>query len=271
MKTITEKEFMQLTDFMKGKYGINLIHKKTLVVGRLQNHLIKNNFESFSDYYNYIIADKTGTGAAEIVNILSTNHTFFMREADHFEYFKNKVLPQLSVTEGTKKDLRIWSAGCSTGEEPYTLAMIISDYFGPNKSIWDTKILATDISTKVLDIALKAAYQSEGLAGVPEHWKKNYFVNQNDGSSLIIEKIRREVIFRKFNLMDQVFPFKKKFHVIFCRNVMIYFDEKTKLDLINRYYDNTEFGGYLFIGHSESINREDCKFKYIMPAVYKKE
>lgn len=271
MKTITEKEFIQLTDFMKNKYGINLVHKKTLVVGRLQNHLVKNNFQDFSEYYNHIISDKTGSAAAEIVNILSTNHTFFMREADHFEYFKNKVLPYLASSEGARKDLRIWSAGCSSGEEPYTLAMIISDYFGPNKALWDTKILATDISTKVLDIAIKATYPTEGIIGIPEQWKRNYFVNQNDGNSIIAEKIRSEVIYRKFNLMDEVFPFKRKFHTIFCRNVMIYFDEKTKMKLINKYYENTEYGGYLFIGHSESINREDCKYKYIMPAVYRKE
>lgn len=271
MKNITEKEFVDLTAFIKTKYGINLSQKKTLVVGRLQNHLIKNKFESFSEYYNYVNSDRTGAAVAELVNILSTNHTFFMREADHFDYFKLKVLPHLAVTETEKKDLRIWSAGCSSGEEPYTLAMILSDFFGPNKALWDTKVLATDISTKVLDVALKAVFPSEGLVGVPEQWKKNYFVDQKDGYSGISEKIKNDVIFRKFNLMNEVFPFKKKFHVIFCRNVMMYFDEKTKMELINKYYEHTEYGGYLFIGHSESINRGDCRYKYIMPAVYKKE
>ena len=271
MRDITEKEFIQLTDFIKSRYGINLAHKKTLVVGRLQNYLIQNNFNSFSDYYNYVITEKTGDAVATLVNILSTNHTFFMREAEHFEYFKDKVLPQFAASESARKDLRIWSAGCSTGEEPYTLAMILANYFGAEKAIWDTKVLATDISTKVLDVALKGVYQNEGLVKLSEQWKRSFFTKANEESSKVVDKIRNEVIYRRFNLMDGVFPFKKKFHVIFCRNVMIYFDEKTKIDLINKFYEHTEYGGYLFIGHSESINREESKYKYLLPAVYKKE
>src|SRR5690242_6483293 len=114
MKDISEREFKQLTDYIKTRYGINLTHKKTLVVGRLQNYLVNNNFASFSDYYDYVVADKTGNAASLLVNTLSTNHTFFMREWDHFEFFRNTVLPYLAASESTKKDLRLWSAGCST-------------------------------------------------------------------------------------------------------------------------------------------------------------
>lgn len=271
MKNITEKEFTQITGFIKSKYGINLMQKKTLVVGRLQNFLVKNGFESFTEYFEAVVADQTGKAASELVNILSTNHTFFMREAEHFEYFKSKVLPQLAVTESEKKDLRIWSAGCSSGEEPYTLAMILADYFGPQFGMWDTKILATDISTRALEMGINGVYPDDGLTDIPPSWQKKYFLHQDDGTVQMTDKIKKEVVFRKFNLMEEAFPFKKKFHVIFCRNVMIYFDEKTKADLIEKYYEHTERGGYLFIGHSESIQRESCKYKYIMPAVYKKE
>jgi len=271
MTQITENEFKKLVDFVKGNYGINLSQKKILIIGRLQNYLMQNNFKSFSDYYDFMISDKTGKAVTILINKLTTNHTFFMREADHFEYYRDKILPYIAISEAKRKDLRIWSAGCSSGEEPYTLAMINSDYFAREKSLWDTKILATDISTNVLDSAIKGIYPNEGINSIPVNWRTNYFKKLNEEESIIDERIKSDVIFRRLNLMDPIFPFKKKFHVIFCRNVMIYFDSKTKDELINKFYELTETGGYLFIGHSESLNREGMKYRYIMPAVYRKE
>lgn len=269
--TITQKEFKQLADYIKTNYGIRLKEeKKTLVMGRLYNVLVNNNFNNFSDYYDYIISDKTGDAVNTLINKITTNHTFFMREADHFYYFRDKVLPYLKKIE-KDRDLRIWSAGCSTGEEPYTLAMIIDELFGKEKMWWDTKILATDISSKVLNTAKKGIYRNDDIATLPPSWKLNYFNKYDREHSIVTDKIRNEVIYRKFNLMDTVFPFKRKFHVIFCRNVMIYFDSKTKKDLVNKFYNMMEYGGYLFIGHSESLNREETKYRYIMPAVYRKE
>lgn len=271
MVTITPKEFKQLADYIKVNYGIRLKEEKqTLLMGRLNNVLIENNFKSFSEYYDYVITDKTGKAANIMINKITTNHTFFMREAEHFYYFRDKVLPDLKkVAKG--KDLRIWSAGCSSGEESYTLAMIIDEFFGKEKACWDTKILATDISSRVLDIAVKGVYSDKDIATIPHNWKINYFKKFDNKNSVIMDKIKNEVIYRKFNLMDAKFPFKRKFHVIFCRNVMIYFDDKTKIELINKFYDMTEDGGYLFVGHSESLNREETKYRYIVPAVYRKE
>lgn len=271
MVTITIKEFKKLADYIKTNYGIHLKEEKqALVTGRLHNVLIENNFSSFSDYYDYIISDKTGNAANTLINKITTNHTFFMREVDHFYYLRDKILSYLKKVE-KDKDLRIWSAGCSTGEEPYTIAMIIDEFFGKEKMWWDTKVLATDISSKVLDIAVKGIYKNEEMDTLPSVWKLNYFKKYDDGNSILVDKIKNEVIYRKLNLMDEAFPFKRKFHVIFCRNVMIYFDAKTKIELVNRFYDMTEQGGYLFIGHSESLNREETRYKYIMPAVYRKE
>ncbi|KZL90359.1 CheR family methyltransferase [Clostridium magnum] len=271
MVTITKKEFKKLSDYIKTNYGIHLKEEKqTLIEGRLHNVLIQNNFNSFSEYYNYIISDKTGNSVVTLINKITTNHTFFMREADHFYYFRDKVLPYIKNMKNMK-DLRIWSAGCSTGEEPYTLAMIIDEFFGKEKIYWDAKVLATDISSKVLDTAVRGIYSNEEIAALPSTWKLNYFKKYDDENSVLVDKIRNEIIYRKFNLMDEVFPFKRKFHVIFCRNVMIYFDAKTKTELVNKFYDITESGGYLFIGHSESLNREETRYKYIMPAVYRKE
>jgi Methylase of chemotaxis methyl-accepting proteins len=272
MLTITDKEFTKLAEYMKTFYGINLKpEKKTLVIGRLQNVLIQGNFPDFTTYFNCILSDKSGEAVTTLINKLTTNHTFFMREVEHFTYFKNTVLPYLASIQANKRDLRIWSAGCSSGEEPYTLAMIISDYFGISKKNWDTKILATDISTKVLDMAEKGLYTSEDISMIPKSWKSQYFTKINEQLYGICNTIKNEVIFRRLNLNNTSFPFTKKFHVIFCRNVMIYFDTKTKKELVERFYELTDPGGYLFIGHSESLSRDESKYKYIIPAVYRKE
>lgn len=267
---ITDSEFQLLANYIEKNYGIHLKkEKKTLVEGRLYHFLKEKNLRNFGEFYQHLIQDKTNQMAITLVNKITTNHTFFMREADHFEFFQESVLPYLR--ENVKdKDLRIWSAGCSTGEEPYTLAMIINDYFGKEKIFWDTKILATDISDKALTIARNGEYFNHDLTNVPSFWKNNYFEWSDKDKNRITRKIRDEIIFRRLNLMDKVFPFKKRFHVIFCRNVMIYFSNQIKMELANKFYEYTEPGGYLFIGHSESLNREMTHYQYIKPAIYRK-
>jgi Methylase of chemotaxis methyl-accepting proteins len=268
---ITQEEFSRLADYIKANYGIYLKdEKKALVVGRLQNILIEKNCKSFSEYYNYIMSDKSGQAAVTMMNKITTNHTFFMREPVHFEYFRDSVLP-FWAHNLKDRDLRVWSAGCSSGEEPYTLSMIIDEYFGKEKSLWDARVLATDISEKALEKAKNGIYANKDVAALPYGWKLNYFTALDNANSVLSNRIKQEVIFRKFNLMTPLFPFRKKFHVIFCRNVMIYFNEETRQELVNKFYDATESGGYLFIGHSESLNREATKYQYLMPAVYRKE
>lgn len=271
MISITEKEFKRIADYVKANYGINLKEEKmALVTGRLHSILTQHSFKSFSEYFDYVISDKTGEAAVTLINKLTTNHTYFMRESEHFNYLKNKVLPYLSSTV-KNRDLRIWSAGCSSGEEPYTLAMILDEYFGADKKNWDAKILATDISLRALEKAKKGVYSNKELEPLPPLWKQSYLNKISPEMSEFKESIRAEVIFRRFNLMDQMFSFKRNFHVIFCRNVMIYFNNETKNELVRKFYDITEPGGYLFIGHAESLNREQTKYKFIMPAVYRKE
>jgi chemotaxis protein methyltransferase CheR len=271
MVAITDKEFKEIAEYIKNNYGIHLKEeKKTLVTGRLHNVLLESNCRNFTEYFKLLQGDKTGKAATNLINKITTNHTFFMREVEHFNYFRDKILPCLEKTV-RDKDLRVWSAGCSSGEEPTTLAMIINDYFGKEKVWWDTKVLATDISDRILERAKSGQYSNEQLASLPMNWKTNYFKRINNENGVLIDKIRNEIIYRKFNLMEDTFPFKKKFHVIFCRNVMIYFDNKTKAELVDKFYKLTEPGGYLFIGHSESLNREGTRYKYVMPAVYRKE
>lgn len=269
MISIKDNEFSKLTDYLKQNYGINLTKKKVLIEGRLNNLLVEKGFTSFGDYFNNVLNDTSKNELTLLINKLTTNHTFFLREASHFDYFQNKVLPYLEATS-KNRDLRIWSAGCSSGEEPYTLAMILDSFFQNEKKLWDKKVLATDISVNVLQIAEKGIYSEEAIKALPLEWKLNYLRKIDKENYQISDNLRKEVIFRIFNLMDEVFPFKKKFQVIFCRNVMIYFDAPTKARLINKFYSMTEPGGYLFIGHSESINREETSYNYVMPGVYRK-
>ncbi len=271
MQKITEAEFQKLAAYIRRNYGIYLKEEKmSLITGRLGNVLLNKQMDSFSEYFDYVISDPSGNAAVELVNRITTNHTYFMREVEHFEYFRNTALPFLTKNV-PDRDLRIWSAGCSSGEEPYTLAMILDEFFGREKLWWDTHVLATDISGDVLEEAKRGRYNREGVDLLPEQWRKKYFSGYDKDYSEISQKIKDEVIFRKFNLMEPVFPFKRKFHVIFCRNVMIYFDNDTRDALINKFYDMTEEGGFLFIGHSESLNREKTRYKYVMPALYRKE
>lgn len=144
------------------------------------------------------------------------------------------------------------------------------DYLKEDKKLWDTKILATDISSKVLNEAMEGIYSKDQIKLLPSQWRLSYFKRIDNENYMIVDNIKKEVIFRKFNLMNKVFPFRKKFHVIFCRNVMIYFDSKTRTELINKFYDILEYGGYLFIGLTESIQRNESKFQYVMPSVYRK-
>jgi len=271
MFEITENEYLKLTELIKRNYGINLgKEKKILLVGRLQNILTENNFKSFTEYFNHLITDKTGNAVSLLVDKITTNHTFFMREIQHFQFFKEKLLPYFASTI-TNKDLCIWSAGCSSGEEPYTLAMIVDEFLGVGKASWNAKILATDLSSKVLENASKGIYLNEQIATLPDNWKRNYFRKVDTEKNVIVDKIKNEVIFRRMNFMDPVFLLKKKLHTIFCRNVMIYFDNQTKKDLIEKFYNLTEPGGYLFIGLSETIDRNESKYKCVAPSVYRKE
>lgn len=268
---ITDREFSQLTAYIKMKFGVKLgQEKRALLLGRLHNTLQQRGFRNFSDYYEYLLADTSGVADTTLVNLITTNHTFFMRETDHFTYFRDQVLPSVSQRI-TDKDMRIWCAGCSTGQEAYTLAMIMDDFFGRDKADWDKKLLATDISMRALDTARRGIYSQEELTCLPNAWRLNYFAKIDAVQSMVLESLKREIIFRQFNLMTEQFPFRKKFQAIFCRNVMIYFDEPTKKALIKRFYDWTEDGGYLFIGHAESLGRDDQGYQYVRPAIYRKE
>lgn len=264
---ISRSDFNKLTGFIKEKYGLNLADKKSLVESRLYNYVLDCGFESFSEYLNAVYCDETGREMANLINKLTTNHTYFMRETDHFKHFLREFLPY-AEKHVQDHDLRIWSAGCSFGNEPYNLAMCLDEYFGFRKISWDLKILATDISFNALRAAKNGVYSEMSIENIPESWRKKYFRPVSSGLWQVSDEIRNNVEFKYHNLMED-FTFKKKFDLILCRNVMIYFDEKTKSYICRKFYDAVEEGGFFYIGHAESAP-EDMPFVKVYPAIYRK-
>ncbi len=264
---------MKFKDLIYKRVGIHLTDiKKPLLVVRLQKVLRRLNFITFSQYYDHVLQDATGEAISELVTQISTNYTYFYREEKHFEFFSTVVLVELQkrLQKYGDSQIRVWCAGCSTGEEPYLLAMLMREYFGPGYKNLDAGVLATDISTKVLEIAQNGVYNLESLAKLPKNIRTNYFKKIAEDSVEVIDVVKKDVLFRRYNLMNERPPFKKKFHTIFCRNVMIYFDLDTKNRVIDRFVALLEKGGHLFIGHSETIGREHPGLEYIMPATYRK-
>lgn len=273
MMKITNREFEALRDLVYDRFGINLTdRKKSMVVGRLQKMLREKGFKTFNDYYTYLVSDKTDKALSELANRITTNHTFFYREADHFKYFTEVVLPEMVAKHQARhsRDLRIWCAAASSGEEPYTILITMLEYFGHRYSEWDAGLLATDISEKALQQARRAVYDPARLQNVPKAILHRYFQSGTGGHWAISEKVKKEIVIRNFNLMQPNFPFQKPFDCIWCRNVMIYFDQPTRDQLVQRLYNVTAPGGYLFVGHSESLGRGKSSWKYIRPAVYQK-
>jgi len=267
---LKEHEFKQIREYIKENYGISLgDEKSTLVFSRLRPLLRQKGFEDFSQYIKYLKSDKTGEAAVVFINRLTTNHTFFMREPEHISFLLDVAFPWIEDKFGAERDLRLWCAGCSSGEEAYTLQMATQHYF-EGKQSWNTEILATDISEKVLHQATLGIYSNESVKTVPQDWLKKHFKRYDNDNMIAREEIKKLITFRKFNLIEEHLPFKKSFQVIFCRNVMIYFDNNTREALVNRFYNALEKDGYLFIGHSESLSNVRSNFKYIMPAVYRK-
>lgn len=270
MIEITRDEFNELSRYIQSHYGIYLKkEKQSLINARLSGILEQHSFRNFSEYYDYVQSDPTGQAVVLLIDKITTNYTFFLREAEHFTYLKEQVLP-LWEKKSTTKDFRIWSAGCSSGQEPYTLAFILDEYFR-DKPGWSKKVLATDISSQMLKTAKQGIYSEESMENIPKIWRLKYFQKNGEHRYEVSDHIKSEVLFSRFNLMSPEFSFKKKLHVIFCRNVMIYFDQKTKEELVRKFSEATESGGFLFISHTESLQGIRSDYEYVRPAVYRKK
>ena len=267
IQPISDNDFQRLVNFIKAEYGITLAEKRQLVTSRLSSMLSDQGYTNFSDFVTNLLKEKNPQKIEQLLNRLTTNYTFFMRETEHFEFFSKVVLPDLVRKHQNKKVMAIWSAGCSSGEEPYNLSMYIKDFLGPQAGLWDTRILATDISQKALATAKKGIYELPDT--IPDSWRKRYFKKVEGNHYAVSPEIRNNVIFQTFNLMDPI-RFRVKFDVIFCRNVMIYFDQPTKDALVRRFYDATVPGGYLMISHSENLSK-DAPYVTVAPSTFQKK
>ncbi len=248
--TISDVDFNRLVKFVQGKYGIDLRQKRQLITSRLGGTVRSMGFRNFKDYVDYLLKQGTGDDVNQLLAKLTTNYTYFQRETDAFDFFTRTILPQITKRHERDKSLAIWSAGCASGEEPYNISMYLLDYLGAQASAWDTRLLATDISVDALSKAKAGVYDLPDT--LPKKWRAEFFTKQPNGHYAVAPKIKNNVIFQQFNLMDPI-KFRRKFDVIFCRNVMIYFDQPTKDALVRRFYDATNPGGYLIISLSENL------------------
>lgn len=267
MVKITNEEFEMLRKLVYKNIGVYLKEsKKHMINSRFQTILAKNNIDNFTDYFNQNLKNKDTKEFNEFIHKITTHHTFFYRESKHYVFLKKTILPWIRKN-AKDYDVRIWSAGCSSGEEAYTLAFYLDNYFKNEK--WEKEILATDISLEAIKQASNGVYLKKSIEKLPKSWIDKYFIETN-GKYRVADSIKKEVIFNNFNLINN-FNFKRKFHVIFCRNVMIYFDKVTREKLINKFEKNLLKGGYLIIGTTESItNLENHKLKIVSPSIYRK-
>ena len=264
--TISDPDFRKMVNFIQSTYGIDLSQKKQLITSRLSPALKKLGYKTFGEFVNHLLDKKENDEVTLVLNKLTTNYTFFMREKEHLDYFCNNIIPDIVRRHERDKTLAIWSAGCSSGEEPYNITMFLYDYLGPQAKQWDTRILATDISAQALTKARQGIYNLPDT--IPSDWKRKYFVANRDGTHTVAPDVKANVIYQTFNLMDPI-KFRRKFDVIFCRNVMIYFDQPTKDALVRRFYDATVPGGYLLISASENLS-QNAPYRRLATATFQK-
>lgn len=270
---ISDAEFQQLREFIHSHTGIALSdHKRALVYARLARRLRHHRLDSFADYYELLTErDPDGRELVEMINCITTNKTDFFREPHHFKFLTDHVLPDMHArgTAGSRR-VRLWSAGSATGEEPYTLAMTVREAL-PLTEAWDIRILATDIDTRVLAHAERGEYSREQAERIPQALLHRYFYQgggEHAGHVQVKPTLKELIRFRRLNLMDQPWPMRGLFDVIFCRNVIIYFDRPTQRRLIERFTEVLRPNGYLILGHSESLIDGGGKLRHMSQSVY---
>lgn len=273
---LTDSEFELLRALVFELTGIKMSDvKRQMLKGRLSRRLRALNMTSFQDYYELLQAQPLGPETGEFISAVTTNKTDFYREAHHFTFVTDRVIPEIEarLRMGSRR-LRIWHAGCSTGEEAYTMSMALHEALA-NREPWFVQQLATDIDSRVLEHAVRGEYEIDGLRPVSTELRKHYFL-RGRGQKSNLARVRPELAewltFRRLNLLVEPWPFAKttRFDVIFCRNVMIYFDKPTQQRLVERFHDLLEAGGYLFIGHSESLLGIDNGLASLGKTIYQK-
>ena len=263
VRPLNPREFEQIRKLAYRTFGLDLKSgKEELVSARLRKLVRNGGFRSFQDYYQHIVDDRTGEALASMIDALATNHTAFLREPDHFQFFRAQILPQLANREAVE----VWSAACATGEEVWTLACLLNEAM-PGRRI---HIIATDISQKALRFASAGCYPRERCGDLPAAWLSRYFVpdGRPPQSYRVSAPLRAQVRFQRINLVERL-PRQHRYPVIFCRNVMMYFDRGTQERVVQQLAERLEPGGYLFVGHSESLTGVSHGLEYVQPAVYR--
>ena len=264
---LTGTQFRKISDLLYDASGINLKPgKEALVRARLMKRVRALGMGSFLEYFSFIDRKEGSAELQSLVDVMTTNKTGFFREAEHFTFVKENVVPTL-----TGGRVRFWTAACSSGEEPFSLAMLLRESV-PDLARMDVRILATDISRVVLEKAAAGVYTESSMGGLSRALITKYFHQVQGGSHRsyrVREDLRSLITFAWLNLVGQ-WPVRGPFKVVFCRNVMIYFDRPTQQNLVNRFWDVLEPGGYLLVGHSEGLSAISHKFRYVRPAVYRK-
>lgn len=270
---MSDRTFERFSEFIKTELGIKMpASKKTLLEARLQKRLRELCMSSHEEYCEYLFSQQgMELEMVNLVDVVTTNTTDFFREPKHFDLLLSRVLPDLFSRGGSGRNVNIWSAGCSSGEEPYTLAMVLSEFARLNPG-FTFSILATDISTQVLRMAVRAIYPEAKIGPIPQEYRKRYLLRSKDKTRRLVRigpEARSHVRFRRLNFMEE-FSFEGQLDIIFCRNVVIYFDRPTQQRLFSRFCRKLTPGGYLFIGHSESLAGMDLPLEAVAPTVYRR-
>ena len=269
---LSDADFSRLSKFIYQQYGIKMPEAKHIMLqSRLQKRLRALQMPTFSEYVDYVFSPAGSSEVVHMMDVVSTNKTDFFRENQHFEYLLNTVLPEIHDIN-RQNFVKVWSAGCSSGEEPYTLAMVLSEYAATTRG-FDFQIMGSDLSTIVLEKAVSAIYPEERVADIPYDLKKKYLLRSKDRSKptvRIVPELRRKASFMRLNFMDDYYDVPNNFDIVFCRNVLIYFDRQTQENVINKLCRHLKSGGYFFLGHSESAAGINVPLKQLKPTVFRR-
>ncbi|RMG93141.1 MAG: methyltransferase domain-containing protein [Candidatus Dadabacteria bacterium] len=272
---LSDRDFRRIARFMEEYAGIRLPPAKRLMVeGRVRRRLRELGIPAFEAYCDHVFGPEGADERLRLVDALTTNKTDFFREPEHFRFLVSRAVPARVQAEGAgiRRPLAIWSAGCSTGEEPYTLAMVLLDAVASRLPGFRFEILATDLSTRVLEVATRAVYPEERIGPVPPEMRRRHLLRSKDPTRGLVRMaphVRRLVRFRRLNLMEE-FRFREPMDIVFCRNVMIYFDRATQEELLGKFWRVIAPGGYLFLGHSETLTGMADRFRSVAPTVYER-
>jgi chemotaxis protein methyltransferase CheR len=271
---MADEDFHRLSTFIYNELGIKMpIVKKVMLQSRLQKRLSELKISSFKEYVDFVFSrEGQEQEMIKMIDLVTTNKTDFFREPTHFDFLKETALPEIVSENKDTGTIKIWSAGCSSGEEPYTLAIVLAEFMSKHPRM-DYEIFATDLSTKILESAMKAIYHEDRVKNIPFETKKKFFLKSSDPSNKtvrVIPELRSKVSFRRINFMDSQYAVDKSFDIVFCRNVLIYFDMETQQQVITKLSSRLKTNGFFFLGHSESITNMKVPLRQIKPTIFRK-